>query len=259
MKNLIPFAGILCLAACQPIPPPVTTCCQTTFQSADSITIVSDEYRVNTDAPILVLFHQGGSNVQGEYESIIPRLTDRGYNVLAVDLRVGGQYYGDYNRTVAGRPDYGFPANYDYCGAYPDLKAALTYVQESSFTGPVVLWGSSFSASLVIQLASERTDEVAGVLAFSPASGDPMEGCRPEPFMDDLSIPLLVLRPESELQNESARRQFQMADSLGHQTYVASPGVHGSSMLVEDRAGGDVTATWDRVWAFLDAVAPAGG
>jgi pimeloyl-ACP methyl ester carboxylesterase len=257
MKNLIPFAGILCLVSCQPLPSPVTTCCQTTFQSADSLTIVSDEYSVNKEAPILLLFHQGGSNVQGEYSSIIPRLTNRGYNVLAVDLRTGGQYYGEYNRTVAGRSDYGFTANYDYCGAYPDLEAALAYVQESSFTGPVILWGSSFSASLVVQLATNHAKDVAGVLAFSPASGNAMEGCKPEPFMDDLPMPLLLLRPASELENESALRQFATADSLGHQTFVASPGVHGASMLVKERAGGEVTATWERVWAFLDEVALA--
>ena len=41
-------------------------------------------------------------------------------------------------------------------------------------------------------------------------------------------------------------------DSKGVQTYVADPGVHGSSMLSEDRVKASTEATWAVVLEFLE-------
>ena len=142
-------------------------------------------------------------------------------------------------------------ASYSYCDALPDLEAALAYVRERNPEVKPILWGSSYSAALAIQLAAAHSDAVTGVLAFSPASGEPMDGCRPEPFADGLTVPLLVLRPQSEAVIESVAAQLAAFAEQGHQTAVADPGTHGSSMLVAERAGGDVESTWQVVLHFL--------
>ncbi len=220
---------------------------EVSFYTKDSLKIYGDLFIINKSAPTILLFHQGGANSRGEYNTIVPILKEEGFNVLTIDQRQGGQRFGNYNRTIAeiSRNTYG------YCDAYPDLEAALEFVKTSNFTGKKIAWGSSYSATLAIKLASENADVIDGVLAFSPASGDPMEGCRPEETLKILKTPLLLLRPAREAAIESVQNQLALAKEYNHETYVAKNGVHGSSMLVEDRVGNSVDENWTVVKAFL--------
>lgn len=220
------------------------------FDAIDGITIYGDLYLQDKEGTTILLFHQGGSNARAEYLAIIPNLLKNGYNILAIDQRQGGQIYGRYNRTVAQISMNEFT----YCDAFQDLEGALDYLLKEGFSGKKILWGSSYSASLSIQLAHKRTDDLNGVLAFSPASGGPMKECRPDPYFESLKIPLLILRPESEAQLESVKKQLTLAKQFGHQTYVAKIGIHGSSMMVSDRVGGSTEENWKVVYTFLEAL-----
>ena len=222
------------------------------LKTSDGITIYGDIYRSSAgkSAPMIMLFHQGGANARAEYASIIPKLQEEGYNILAIDQRRGGDWLGGNNRTV----DKLGAVEYSYCDAYPDIEAALAYVEDNGYTGKRIVWGSSYSAALVIQLAAQYREDVAGVLAFSPASGDPMEGCRAGPYLADLTVPLLVLRPASEMERESVRDQFEAVQEAGHLTYISENGVHGSSMLNPERVDGSVEEHWARVMEFIDNV-----
>ncbi|NNF57310.1 MAG: alpha/beta hydrolase [Rhodothermaceae bacterium] len=215
----------------------------------DGLTVYGDLYASGgvPGHPFILLFHQGGANGRAEYAPILPRLRAEGFNLLVLDQRRGGDRFGGHNRTVAAHEG----ATFSYCEALPDLEAALAFVRERDPSARPILWGSSYSAALVIQVAAVHSDAVAGVLAFSPASGEPMDGCRPEPLADGLTVPLLVLRPQSEAARESVAAQLAAFAEQGHQTYVADPGTHGSSMLAEERAGGDVEPTWRVVLDFL--------
>lgn len=224
------------------------------FYTPDSIQIIGDLYQADKAGAVILLFHQGGSNARGEYGPIIPRLLDMGYNILATDQRSGGQYYGQYNRTLAGVADHTYGEPYTYCDAYNNLEGALNYILSEGFTGPKILWGSSYSAALVIQMGSKRPDDIAGVLAFSPASGDPMEGCNPFPYLETIAVPLLIVSPPSEMNREGTKRQFELAAKYGHKTFTPEHGVHGSSMLVESRVGHDVSKTWEVVSKFLSTI-----
>ena len=217
------------------------------FYSSDSIKVYGDIYEKDKSAPTLIIFHQGGSNTRAEYKSIIPELEKDNFNILTIDQRVGGQYYyGGYNRTVAeiSKNEFG------YCDAYPDMIAALDYVKNSGFNGKIILWGSSYSATLALKLADNNQDTVDGVLAFSPASGNPMEGCQPDEHIKALEIPLLLMKPASEMQSERSQNQIKLAKENGHQTFIAENGVHGSSMLDERRIEGSATETWNVVKTF---------
>ena len=224
------------------------------FFTSDSIRIIGDLYAKDKTANTILLFHQGGSNARAEYGSITPKLIEMGYNVMATDQRVGGQIYGSYNRTLANIPTHSFGDGYTYCDAYNNLESALDYIINKGFTGKKIIWGSSYSASLVIQLAANRNDDIDGVLAFSPATGGSLKNCLPSPYLESITIPLLILKPRSEMDSESSTRQFELAEKYNHQTYIAENGVHGSSMLVKERTGSDVDQTWEVVEAFLDDV-----
>ena len=221
---------------------------EVTLTTSDDITVYGDLYPgEEKSAPFILLFHQGASNARAEYETIIPVLLEQGYALLAIDQRRGGSRLGGQNRTVEQLGD----AEYEYCDVYPDLEAALEYVEEAGYTGRRIAWGSSYSATLAIQLASKHGEELDGVLAFSPASGDPMQGCRPDQYLESLSVPLLILRPGREMEIESVQKQFSLFKNAGHRTYIAENGVHGSSMLNPNRVDGSVEPHWEKVLAFL--------
>ncbi|WP_299126230.1 alpha/beta fold hydrolase [uncultured Winogradskyella sp.] len=218
------------------------------FITKDSIKVYGDLYEKDKSAPTLLIFHQGGSNTRAEYKSIIPVLEKEGFNILTIDQRVGGQYfYGGYNRTVAEISKNEF----HYCDAYPDMVSALEYIINKGFTGKKILWGSSYSATLALQLADENKDVIDGVLAFSPASGDAMKDCQPIPYIESLKLPLLLMKPTSEMQSERSQDQIKRAKENGHETYIAENGVHGSSMLDDNRVEGSTDDAWHIVKTFL--------
>ena len=215
------------------------------FLTSDSLQVYADFFISDVEEPSIILFHQASANARSEYGTIVPKLAEAGFNVLAVDQRSGGQRFGNYNRTVAS-----LTREYAYCETYPDFEASVKYLREEGIKGKIIAWGSSYSGSLAIELAA-RSLEIAGVIAFSPASGGPMKDCKPDEYIQSIDKPLLLMRPKREMQVPSVASQFQLAQDNGHQTYIAEIGTHGSSMMVEDRAKGDVRENWDKVFSFL--------
>ena len=222
-----------------------------TFKTNDGILIYGDLYESEKTAPIILLFHQARGSARGEYATIIPRLTNKGYNVLAIDQRSGGDQFTIPNRTVAQFPE----KSYGYCDAYPDLEAAVKYVKSNGFVGKTFVWGSSYSAGLAINLGNQYVDDIDGVLAFSPASGGPMKDCSPQSAIESISSPLIIFRPAKEMEVPSVIAQFESAKQKGHETFIAENGVHGSSMLVAERTNSEVKETWSAVFAFIEKVA----
>lgn len=222
---------------------------EVTFYTEDGIKIWADIYLTpkGKKAPLILLFHQGGGDARGEYAPIIPRLLQQGYNVIAIDQRKGGNLFESANRTVENLKSQEF----SYCDAYEDMEATLRYVKRVGFTGKRVAWGSSYSASLAIRLGSDYPNDLAGVLAFSPAGSGPMESCKPDPYVRKLKLPVLVLRPASEMETENAKGQFSLFQQYRQQTYIAKNGVHGSSMLSAARVNGDVEEHWNKVLDFI--------
>ncbi len=224
---------------------------QITFPAADGATVHGTWYR--TDQPVravILAFHQGGASAEAEYGPIVGRLTAAGFEVLAVDLRTGGTFFGGVNRTVEARG-----GRTGYCEAAPDVAGALATVRAQHPDRRVILWGSSFSGALVLRLAATNPDGVVGVIAFSPATGEPMVGCVGEEVSHLIRVPVLALRPRSEVETGISTDQFAVFERQNHGTFVADPGEHGSSMLVEERVGAPVEDTWRVVLEFLRSVA----
>ena len=219
------------------------------FTARDGVQVFADLYTQSATAPILLMFHQAGANGRGEYGPIIPRLLEHGYNLLVVDQRTGGENFGCTNRTAKQ-----FGQEVSYCEAYPDVEAALDFVLGRGFSGPTVAWGSSYSAALAVKLAHDHPHDVEAVLAFSPATGEAMGSCQPNPLFVNLQPKLLVLRPAKEAEIPSVQEQLAFAKENGHPTYVAENGVHGSSMLVAERTESVVEPTWEVVERFLKSV-----
>ena len=222
-----------------------------TFTTDDGVTVYGEVYKAADtpmSAPVILLFHQGASNGLAEYQPLVPRLIEAGYHAIAIDQRRGGDRFGGINRTLAGVGD----TEYSYCDVYPDLEATLQYAKQFGFSGEFVAWGSSYSAALVFKLGVDHPDEIDAVLAFSAASGEPMKGCEPEQYSDQIRQPVLALRPTREMQVPYVPGQMKLFEEHGHQTYIADPAVHASSMLNEARVGSSTAATWTVVLDFLE-------
>jgi dienelactone hydrolase len=215
------------------------------FESEDGITLHGEFYLTEPTGPTILLFHQGGSNARAEYDVIAPKLIWAGYNLVAIDQRRGGSRLGGVNRTVEGVGD----ADFSYCQVYPDLVAALRFA-EGKTSGPFIAWGSSYSATLALQLAAKER-AISAVLAFSPASGEPMAECQPLEYAGQTKAPILVFRPPAELHLPSVAEQWQEFEKMGVNLFVPQNGVHGSSMLNPIRVRADVEPTWQVVMDFL--------
>ncbi len=164
------------------------------FQASDGLEVTADLYVKGTDLPYIILLHQARYS-RGEYREIAPKLVNLGYNCLAVDLRSGGEVNGVVNRTAMLAAGKRIPA--DYYNAMSDVEGAIGYVKSKS-DKPIVLWGSSYSASLAL-IAGAKNLRVTAIVAFSP--GEYFD--QPD-FVSSkigkLAIPVLTLSSKAECQ-----------------------------------------------------------
>jgi protein-L-isoaspartate(D-aspartate) O-methyltransferase len=137
-----------------------------TFKAEDELTITADLYAPHpNDAPFVILFHQANWS-RGEYIEIAPELNKMGFNAMAVDLRSGGKVNKIVNLTNRQAVELRKPTN--YIDALQDMGSAVKYVRSRYKRAKVIIWGSSYSASLAIKLAGDKPTSINGVLAFSP-------------------------------------------------------------------------------------------
>jgi pimeloyl-ACP methyl ester carboxylesterase len=164
--------------------------------------ITADIYLSHSlDAPLIVLFHQAGWS-RGEYIEIAPRLNKLGFNCIAIDQRSGEKVNNVINKTHRKAAAANKPTT--YLDAYTDMDAALNFAIDNYGKGKVIVWGSSYSSSLVIELASENKDKVDGVLSFSPGEYFVKFG-KSETYISDfaktIDIPVFITSAKNEKTN----------------------------------------------------------
>ncbi len=148
-----------------------------THKLPDGIVMTGDLYRApdSTTKPVLVCMHMTASS-RGEYREIAPRIVAMGVNVLAVDLRCGGEgeianrktkvRSGTMNETWKMATEQKKPTA--YLDAYPDVVQAVAWAHELFPASRVGLMGSSYSASFALVYAAEHGDQIDAVLSYSP-------------------------------------------------------------------------------------------
>jgi dienelactone hydrolase len=163
-----------------------------TFTAKDGLVITADLYFGSTQNPYIILLHQAGYS-RGEYREIAPKLVNLGYNCIALDQRSGEEVNFVKNETAARAKDLNLARN--YLDALPDIHAAIDYVKQKT-NKPIVLWGSSYSASLSLVVACQEL-KVGALIVFSPG-----EYFEPNDFVKSkiskLSIPVLALSSKAE-------------------------------------------------------------
>jgi len=223
------------------------------FPTAGGIQGRADVYATKSKSSALVLlFHQAGWS-RGEYREIAPKLTKAGYRVMAVDQRSGGKVNGVENETHRRATRMGLERS--YLDAYVDMEAALAYARKELAAERIIVWGSSYSASLVFRLAAEHPGEVTAVMAFAPGEYFKKEGRNYiQGFGKRVKQPLFVTSAKKE--RDQVWPIFDASPAEKKILFTpASKGQHGSRALWNKWSDSDVY--WAAVNGFLEEYAPA--
>ena len=215
-----------------------------TLRARDGVSISGLVYAADHPKAIVLLFHQAGSS-KAEYATIAPRLAAAGFTALAIDQRSGGDLFGP-NETAR---RLGKEAGYEQ--AKPDLEAALNWATAKHL--PVVLWGSSYSASLVFEVAADHPQEVSAVMSFSP--GEYFDDMRAvSKAAAKVRVPIYVTSAPDSGEVSDAKAILAASPARSKTQYVPQVGVHGSSTLIEAEDPKGAAENWKHALAFLNAL-----
>ena len=225
------------------------------FESTGSLVVVADLYRADEDptTPMVVLFHKARGS-RGEYREIAPRLVQMGFNCLAVDLRPGGRTRNVRNLTYGHAQRLGAPLG--YLDTLPEMLKAVELARERYAHDQLIVWGSSFSASLAIHLAAERPDLVTGVLAFGP--GEYFTNDRSESWVREnaarLECPVFFTSARNQEKEWRALFEAVPGTEKKHGFVPEKAGTQGSEALWKRSEGNE--EYWTAVTEFLDRFFP---
>lgn len=220
-----------------------------TFPSKDGVQITADLYITHShSAPFIVLFHQAGWS-RGEYIEIAPKLNEMGFNCMAIDQRSGGEVNGVKNMTRQSAEEMGKGTS--YIDALTDMISAVNYARKNFVKGKLIIWGSSYSAALVLKFAGDNPGSVDGVLSFSP--GEYFEkagksGTYITESAKNIACPVFITSAKAEKENwwgiyadiKSKNKSWFLPSTAGH---------HGSRALFE--RFDDNLSYWKAVKKFL--------
>ncbi len=212
------------------------------FPSRDGLVVFADIYERKDKKPVILLCHQAGYS-RGEYSITAFRLGSIGFSSMAIDQRSGKESRDIINKTALMAKDKGM--GQDYLDAKQDIEAAIDYLYERNDQQPIILVGSSYSASLAL-IIGKNNDKVKGIAAFSP--GEYLKGVSVKDSLMDYTKPIFVTSSKEEIvQIESI---IELADSsLVSHFKPQVEGIHGSRALWDSTEGND--NYWNAFEAFL--------
>lgn len=255
MRGHIVGMASLALAACgqaptpaaKPMPeqPSMMAVTPVNFMADDGLTVSGRYYRAEKPKALILLFHQADSS-KDEYAEIAPKLVEAGYAALAIDQRSGGSMFGK-NETATR-----MPKDADYASAIHDLQGALGWARTMGL--PVIVWGSSYSSSLVFELASKNPGKIAGLLSFSPGEylgdGNPVAAAAGK-----VRLPVFITSAKDAQEMAAAKAIFDAVP--GTRKTLAVPkvaGMHGSSTLITARNPQGAVDNWSPIMMFLRSI-----
>jgi dienelactone hydrolase len=168
-----------------------------------------------------------------------------GFNCLAVDLRSGGKSSYVKNETADRAHKMKIPSR--YIDSQLDISAAIEYVKKYNRKA-IILFGSSYSASLVLLKAAEASN-IRAVVAFSPG-----EYFQPElevkPNLKSIDVPVFIA--SSELEHSYIVDLASGIDEKQKTIYkpLKGRGVHGAKALWEENP--DSKECWFQLSFFFD-------
>ncbi len=200
------------------------------FPSYDSLTIYADLYENEEGTTKLLLCHQAGFS-RGAYKQTGIILSKLGFNGLAIDQRSGEAALKIPNLTYQEASEKGLST--EYIDAKKDIEAAIDYLYEQNGNQPIIIVGSSYSASLCLLIATENP-KVKAVAAFSP--GEYLENISVKDSIDSIQKPLFIT--SSKLEIPQTTQLISGVDSNYVSHFMPSfEGIHGARALWKETEG----------------------
>jgi alpha-beta hydrolase superfamily lysophospholipase len=215
------------------------------FNSKDGLKMTADLYEVGRPKGFILLCHRSHCN-RAEYRETAPRLNELGYSCLAIDQRSGMKVFGETNETKDRAKVKGLPTG--YLDAKPDVEAAIDYAYEFNDKNKIIVFGSSYAASLAL-LVSTHTDKVKAVIAYSP--GECLKGVNLANEIKTLDKPAYVTSPKAEIKQVADVTKNINQKLLTHFIPTVD-GFHGSKTLWKEVSGHQTY--WTSLENFLKKV-----
>lgn len=217
------------------------------FNSKDGLQLTADFYEISNPKGFILLCHRSHCN-RAEYRETAPKLNKLGYSCLAIDQRSGMKVFGEVNETKIRAKEKGLSTG--YLDAKPDIEAAIDYGFMLNSQKPIILFGSSYSASLAL-LISPQTDKVRATIAFSP--GEYLKGIHLAEQIKSTNKPIFVTSPKKEIQEVSEVVKFVRKKKITHFKPKVE-GFHGSKTLWETVKGHEIY--WKALMQFFKKIDP---
>jgi len=215
---------------------------QVEFPSKDGLMITADFYRAEPQKGSLVLCHRSHCN-RAEYRETAPRFVALGFTCLAIDQRSGMKIFGETNETSKRARAAGLATG--YLDARIDIESAVDFAYKRNSGKPILLLGSSYSASLAL-LCAMNNEKIAAVLAFSP--GEFLKNVSVQESIRALKKPIFVT--SSKVETADATDVVRLVDKTFVTQHLPTiDGFHGSKMLWKAIPGSD--EYWTAAERFL--------
>ena len=215
---------------------------KTIIYSKDSLPITADIYEVDDKRPTMLLCHQAGFS-RGEYKDTALKLMELGFSCVAIDQRSGKEANSVVNETALLAKEKNLPTT--YLDARQDIEAAIDYIYEMNGHKPIVLVGSSYSATLALLIGND-SEKVKAIAAFSP--GEYFKGIDVKNSIKNITKPLFVTSSKKEA--PALEILVSMINSTNLTVFKPSvDGIHGSRALWESTKGNE--DYWKSFLSFL--------
>ena len=212
------------------------------FSSKDGLRITADFYQAENPVEFLLLCHRSHFN-RGEYKDIAQRLVTQGFSCLAIDQRSGMNVLGYTNETSTLAKKKKLPTG--YLDAKQDIESAIDFAFKKNHNKPIILVGSSYSASLSLLLAKD-SNKVKAVAVFSP--GEYLKGIELSQAIKDFSKPIFATSAKKEVID--MKNLFRSVNKKYISLFLPTvEGFHGAKSLWPSSEGNE--QYWKALLSFL--------
>jgi pimeloyl-ACP methyl ester carboxylesterase len=195
------------------------------FPSKDGLIITADNYSVKNPKGHILLCHRSHFN-RGEYKETSLVFNELGYSCLAIDQRSGMKVLGTTNETYALAKQKGLATS--YLAAKPDIEAAIDYLYMAAGSSPIILVGSSYSASISLIIATEQPQRIRAIIAFSP--GEYLKEVNVAECIAGLKVPAFITSAKNEVE-DTTKLVANIEPKFVTRYLPESDGAHGSRVL----------------------------
>jgi dienelactone hydrolase len=220
-----------------------------TYKSTDGTTITADLYTPHKkDATFILLCHRARWS-RGEYLETAPKLNELGYNCMAPDHRSGGQINDVINQTKLEAERNNKQTR--HIDTYEDIISSIKYIKTNYPKAKLVLWGSSYSSSLVLRVCGDNPNITNGVMSFSPGEYFSKQGKSDSYILEGvgtIKIPVFITSAREE--KSYWEKIFKAIPSKDKVSFIPkAAGLHGSRVLWDMYDGNE--EYWIAVKQFL--------